>query len=491
MKFLTGSTTARKISVISILIFFALAGISVAQPNLLQIGSQSLSNNLTSSDTQSSLGLTGSTWNNQITFSDSNPVSVWQSSGSPYVISVREGSLFSQNANLKGTISVSVSSYLNYGVNWLKYWETVDYKSLNPNSPHYLTWENEYTSSVITYTTSDGGRGFSGSFPITYSSFDFNKNSSTAPYFSQYGIYRFSLNWQINDGWNGASNTQTLTPTYAEVYIVPGTGTINTPSNVLVGNPITLSGTMNYGSYYLLITAPGGSQKTIPLGVSSQLDKSWTTSYTPETLGKYHVELVNSVVNLAETQFFSASALFPTPQIQVLTVADSSGYYSVGEKIDYKIIMNYNVNLPVQFNVYIWSGVLGQQPTSGSGEYIVDNAYVTASFNNGTYTYDGSFIIPNNALQTQSISIIAYGYYATSGNLTVSKNPAEVQISVGTPTHKVLSKGTNLMAIVEAIAITLVGLIIAILNPDLIPWRIVTVISAVISAMIIYGAVLL
>lgn len=478
-------TPVRMVSLAIILIFFTGSMVSIADPGLLQIGSSGLSNDMSVTVQRSVnfLGSTevGATITGTISFSTQNPLSVWSASnGNSYVISVPSSANFFQSAQLNWEYSTAMGSYPNYGINGFQIWETVLYESYNENSQHYMQWETQYNGSGETLTNINNVLA-----PQNFPAFDFNMNSSSAPYYSQYGVYKFEFQWQINDGWNGASGWHALPALYAEVYVMPGTGSLNPPATVQINNPVSITGTLSYGSYYLLVTAPDGSQQTIQLGESQSISTSFSKSYTPTQLGKYKVELVNSVVQLTTTQFFSASIVLPTPTILVTTPA-SSGYYTVGEQVTYTVNLQYNSTIPLQFNLYIWSGVLNQQPNSGSGQFIDENIFVTPTHSGTQYTYNGTFVIPQNALQTGAVSILAYATYTASNGTFYASNPAKAQISVGHTTTS--STGLNWLSIVEGVAIFFIGIILAIVIPDTVPMRILIVGSGVVFALSISGA---
>lgn len=487
----------RMVSIGVIVALLAVSGLSYAAPGLFQFG-ESLSQHADGIMTQSfgySIYYSHSAFYFNLSLADNNPLSTWSpTTSNAYVISVPSGSLFSQTLTPSVTIqgeydtnqlfgeaytadTFQITIYAN--MTFIPYANGVPSGSL-VNIGHYIA--------TPTYNTVTSGVGSPITVALQAVSMNLNQSNS---YNAMNGIVEESIDVSISSSTANSGLTSAFPPehqnnvAYAEIYVFPGTGSLNQPNTVQVNNPVTISGTTSYGDYYLLITTPSGSQTTIKLGQTTTLSHKFSQSYTPQELGKYTVSLVNSVVQLTTTQIFSVSVVLPTPTIQVLTPSPSSGYYSTGQTINYHVDMVYSSSLPIQFNLYIYAASSGNQPPQSSSQWISYDIYVKATNSNGLYSYNGTFTIPSAAEQTSAVTILAYATYTASNGSLYASNPVHAQISVGhtTPPVHGSAKGNLLLAI----GVLLASLVVAVVNPDTYPMRITTVIVGVVSFLIIYG----
>lgn len=483
----------RVISIITIIGLLSLSGIAYAAPGLLQIGSTPLSWQMSNTNTQGGALGTASTFSGSIGMATNNPLQVWSPNNqNDYVIAVKPGSDFMQNAQVTANISIvhHLSGYIE-AVDYLSVQENVYYMSLNSNSQHYNSWYLEYTSPMQKFMNQGTGIYTHYAKSVNFPVYNFNVNSSSAPYYVQDGIYKFSVTFNVHYSLNGgitwANDPMTC---YAETYVVPGAGTVTPPSTVQVNHAVTISGTTDYGDYYLLITSPTGTQNQIPIGKTTGIDVPFHKSFTPTQLGKYTVTLVNSVVEFSTTQFFSASIVLPTPTIQVITPTSGSGYYAVGQSINYHITLAYTTKMPLQFNLYIYAGEYNQEPVaSASSQWITENVYVPATFNGNYYSYNGTFVIPSSGEQTSAVTILGYATYTAANGSVYASNSFHQTISVG---HKAPSSGGNSYGnLALALIIGVVSIVIAVMNPDTVPMKITIIVMGVVSSLIVYGVALL
>lgn len=490
-----------------------LAFITPSTFNQLGIQSSTLNNTQTYvSETHTAVTF-GNSWQDSISTSlnlqvQPNGAGQWYNgTTSAYVISVPSDS----NANFIQSIQPSVTvksvntryatNFFGSNVAWsqidaqnsITYTEKVIYTPYSFTGNYYgssFQVGNTFTSSVQSINTPNSGTLGSQS-PFDFPSYQANENATNF-FNSQTGILEFEISANATFFQGSVSgDTQTLNM-FAEIYIVPGTGTLNPPTNVQLGNSVMIKGTISYGDYSLLITSPTGTQTTKNIGQFTTLGKSFGISYTPVQLGKYKVELYNSVVGLTETQFFSASTLLPTPQVLINTASSSSGYYVQGQEISYTVDMSYNQSLPIQFELYIWVGAENSQPTSGSGNYLTDGTLHSAKDINGNYQFNGSFIIPANGKAAGAITVEAYAYYSNASSLLVSKNPGVTQIQVGASTHHVTpTSGFMLGKFLVALSVIIIGGVAAYFDPDTINMRVLVFVSSLVFALVYYGGTLL
>lgn len=255
-------------------------------------------------------------------------------------------------------------------------------------------------------------------------SFAFDKNTTNAPYYSMSGIMQFTLDLSAN--FNGTSfNWPQL---YAEQYVVPGMGTFNSPSQTVGGGkPVTISGTVNYGTFALQITGPNGTNTIVNLGNFASYNNPFSYTFTPSQLGIYTVVLSNSMVGLTQTQVINVKNLLITPPTIIIDTTTKTGFYSNGQTVKFTLIEAANGSqiTGAQFNLLIYNGVT--EPLSGSGDYYY-NQNVPATYSNGNYTFSGQFTINPNGQALGKITIVAT---LVSNSYQIGSPPSSLTISVG------------------------------------------------------------
>ena len=444
------------ISIVVIVLLLGTSAVSVANPHLLQI-SESLSQNDSFFKTTSA----GASLNyQQLSFQAS--MSLVQNSGTPdqwtqnpngaYSISVpaNSGALFTEGtiATVNFQAEYEVNNIIGDAYQAITLTVPVTGKIIfTPYNSHGVAatpvvYPDITTNLYIPTSTSGWGGVVSYSFPTSQygNNFPWNFNQ-TNQWHSMNGIAQFILYFSVPTlTYGGSVLSGYNSNVYAEQYVFPGTGTLNAPNSVVLGNSTSITGTIMNGNYNLLITGPNNDQTKINLGSynsgTSDQPKTFNVSFKPTVLGKYTVTLTNTVVGLVETQFFSASALIPTPTI-VVTTPSNSGYYSEGQTINYTVSLVYNTTLPVQFQLYIWDGALGYEPLySNTALWIEQNIFVDPTYNSTshTFTYNGQITASSNSQTEGAISFLVNGYYQSGTHLLISKAPGKLQISVGKQT---------------------------------------------------------
>jgi len=411
-----------------------------------------------------------------------------------YVISVPKGSTFAQyvtpNLQIVNPQKPTVNVFSNWKLQGILY---IMYQQYNINS-------NSYSSSSIVTTYNISSSGSFGIYKIyasiTPSSFPVSWNASQLNINSAFGILTFKTVTTFYAQSDGSAWVQGTTgTTFAQIYVVPGTGTINIPRTVLQGQTEYLTGTTYFGNYYLSIYNPSGydvenvtiPQNMNPFNVSYQLPQNAPT-------GQYRVVLYNSVVELVETQFFtvnyyhgpgSNNGYLPTPIIKLSAPSNANGSYNPDAVVTYTFIeKGLSQWDTVYFDTYIWIGSQSQEPPSSSAKMLVYNDNFTAIYQNGEFVYTGTFTIPSQASDNY-ITILVYAYMDNSTGFFASQ-PAHTTISVNySPVPG--PKPGELYSVLEIIGFVVAGLIVAYVVPGIdILQRFIIFASSLVGPILIY-----
>ena len=441
-----------------------------------------------------------------LSIASNNPLSQWtQTSTGAYVISVPPASVFSQyiqptltlqaeadsnappfgteaydagDLSLNVTESIIFTPYSQYGV---------------ASPPVYLAHE---TRAVILVTS---GSGYGLQDPVTFGAANMETNQSNS-YGAMFGTVSvtFSITvstFQATTGDFSLSYDHTFSNAVSgELYVFPGTGTLNVPNPQAVvignGNYTTLSGIINYGSYSLIIQGPNDFSKTVSLGNSTKLGQSWSYKFTPTQVGNYTVTLTNSVVQLNYHHVFGVTATMPQPTV-VIDSSTSSGYITQGMQVNYTATMQFNTTLPVSFIINIWDGQSNQHSVNSAYQIEV-NQQVHPAYNaaSGIFSYNGSFIVNSEGVSAGYITVSVSGYYfnAATGQYLRSVNPGTVTIQV-VPHHQPAPPGANYLGYIEAALVLGAGGAAAYFDPDTPAARYGIMGAAAVLALVLAGVV--
>jgi len=489
-----------------IVVFILLGAIIVVAPTVASITSTPLNNNDTNAKiwagdsgayikTAESISVSPNPTGNEIWTPGTTDV---------YVISVPQGSLFSQSivpqiiwsSPNKPSFSDLTNWYL-YGQLYYNFTPYI-YSASSFGSPSQVSYTNLTASGV--FDNGQGYVGFSqGSFPVNWNATQTNINAA-------FGILTVtaSMTFKAESVVNGAILSGPFyghATTFAQIYVVPGTSTINPIKTVFAGNDTYITGTIWYGDYTLAIYNPSGTMvynTTLPQ-ITNPYPNDYNITYkTPlGVYGQYRVKIYNYVVQTSEEQFFSvakynytSSGYLPLPTITLSNPGTTSGSYNPNTTVTYTIKERYNQSqIPPQtiyFNINIWIGSKVQEPPSSSASWITFNVNATpveSTVNGATiFTYTGTFIVPYSASNNYiTIDTVAVGQ--TSGVMYASQ-PAITELSVGQPIHH--TQKSTLYAVLEIIGFILSGLIAAYLLPDSVIAKVMVFGSALFSAILIY-----
>jgi len=490
-----------------IVVFILLGAIVVIAPTVASITSTPLNNNDTTAKIWA--GNSGAYIKTAESISVSpNPTSneIWTPGATDvYVISVPQGSLFSQSIVPQIVWSSPNKPVLSDLTNWFLYGQL--YYNFTPyiysSGTFGSTSQVSYTNFTASGVFNDGSGyvGFAqGSFPVNWNSTQTNINAA-------FGILTVtaSITFKAESVVNGVVLSGPYyghATTFAQIYVVPGTSTINPIKTVLAGENVYITGTIWYGEYTLAIYNPSGAMvynTTLPQ-ITNPYPNDFNVTYKtpPNVYGQYRVKIYNYVVQTSEEQFFSvaryngtSSGFLPLPTITLSNPNTLSGYYNPNTVVTYTIKEKFNhTQTPPQtiyFNINIWIGSQVEEPPSSSASWITFNVNATAvksAVGNVTiFTYTGTFIIPYSASNNYiTIDVVAVG--ENNNGAIYASQPAIVELSIGQPTHH---GGKDILyAVLEMIGFIVSGLVAAYLDPDTIVSRIMVFSSALFSAILVY-----
>ena len=449
-------------------------------------------------------------FNFNMNIKDNNPLASWSpSNGNSYVISVPSGSVFSQYVQP----SVSVQGEFDYHGTFGEVFGQRTF-GITINAVYTFTPYSNYgspggtitlakDSTTLQYTTGGSGQGSQMTAQFKAVNVDYNQ---TNQYNSMFGIIQVSYSVQLQSNsytvWNPLEYTLPSVDrsvndvVSGQVYALPGTATLNIPNPQAVvlgnGNYTTISGTMNYGTYALTIDGPGGFQKVVDLGTSTSMNQAYSVKFIPTELGNYTVYLSNSVVDLDWQNIFGVSAIFNQPSIIVNTPAQASGYYKVGQTVNYTVTLNDNTTLGLSFIVNIYDGKPNTQ-TVNQAYVILSNTQFTPSYDSSTHiwTYHGSFEINAGAGAAGYVTITASAYYhdATNNEYVRSVNPGVVSLEVSSPTPSPPPVSNSYLGYIEGIGVLAVAGVIAYVDPETTGIKFGIIASAAILAAVLIGVI--
>lgn len=463
----------RLIAIGTILALLILSGVAIARPQTFSTVPQSTA---LYDDTSSVLYFnvtTGIPYINQVTthYKVVASMSLQQSAGTPdqwssdpsgvYSVSVPSSAMTTEAgvSPQSTTVTVSVQLYVNGQLQTYS----------DPISTFGVSVYAYYTPSIgndafkIPYNGGNGQTTYSTSVTdvtsMTTPGWFFDQNATNS-YNSMSGIVMFEVNIAFKNSGNGI--TYSMPSMVAEQYVVPGTGTFNLPSlTAQVGQPTTISGTINYGNFNLVITAPNGQVTTDNIGPNANLNTPFNYKFTPTQTGIYTVVLSNTMVGLTQTQVISVKQLLTQAPTIIVKTTTSTGYYLNGQTIKFEITEPQNgTNFAnPEFNLLIYNG--NQEPVSGSGNFYI-NGNVKATLSNGYYTYSGSFVVNPNGQALGTISIVAS---FITGNYSAGSQATHITIRVG---YQSVTIPTYLAYEIGIIALVAAGLVAAFDKTDLI-----------------------
>jgi len=451
-----------------IVVFILLGAIVVIAPTVASITSTPLNNNDTTAKIWA--GNSGAYIKTAESISVSpNPTSneIWTPGATDvYVISVPQGSLFSQSIvpqivwySPNKPILSDLTNWFLYGQLYYNFTPYI-YSSGTFGSTSQVSYTN-FTASGV-FNNGSGYVGFAqGSFPVNWNSTQTNINAA-------FGILTVtaSITFKAESVVNGVVLSGPYyghATTFAQIYVVPGTSTINPIKTVLAGENVYITGTIWYGKYTLAIYNPSGAMvynTTLP-----QITNPYPNDFN--------------------------SGFLPLPTITLSNPNTLSGYYNPNTAVTYTIKEKFNqTQTPPQtiyFNIDIWIGSQVEEPPSSSASWITFNVNATAiksTANNATiFTYTGTFIIPYSASNNYiTIDVVAVG--ENNNGAIYASQPSIVELSIGQPTHH---GGKDILyAVLEMIGFIISGLVAAYLDPDTIVSRIMVFGSALFSAILVY-----
>lgn len=449
-------------------------------------------------------------FNFNLNIKDNNPLSQWTPSGAnAYVISVPSGSTFSQYIQPSISVTGEFDYHGTFGEVYgqreftIAYTETTSFTPYNQYGSAGNTITLAKDTENVPYTT--GGSGYGPQETTQFSAVSINYNQ-TNQWNSMFGIITVSVGASISSGsyivWNpleymlpSISQTQGSVVT-GQIYSFPGTGTLNIPNPqaVVLGNNnyTTISGTMDYGTYTLVINGPGGFAKVYNLGTSTQMDKGFSVKFIPTQLGNYTVFLTNSVVNLRYQNLFGVSATFNQPSIIVNTNAGLSGYYKVNQTIHYTVTLSDNTTLPLTFIINVYDGQPNVQTTNQAYE-IVTNEQVSPSYNSASHiwTYLGSFEINAGAGAMGYVTITASAFYhdSTTNEYVRSVMPGTATLEVAPPTPAPVPVSHSYLGYIEGIGVLAIAGVIAYIDPETTGIKLGIIASGAVLAMVLIGVI--
>lgn len=444
-----------------------------------------------------------------LSIADSNPLSQWSSSnGNSYVISVPSGSTFSQYIQPHLTFYGEFDYHGSFG-------ETIGARTFTVTATETTTFTpysaqgtpyNPITLARQTqnanYVTGSSGNGPQYQMQFKATTMNYNQ---TNQYNAMFGVIQVSVSVQLQSGtytvWNPLQYTfgqidQTQNGIVSgQMYVFPGTGTLNIPNPQSVvlgnGNYTTISGTMNYGHYWLAIGGPGGFLKNYDLGTSTGMGHHYSIQFVPPEIGNYTVVLSNSVVALDYQNVFGVNAVFNTPTI-IIQTPSSSGYYNVNETIDYTVTLHQNTSLPVEFIINVWDGQSNQQTTNQAYQ-IIKNELVHPSMNLTThqYQYSGSFEINTGGAAEGYVTITASAYYysSTTNTYVRSVNPGVVTIEVSPPVPPPVHISHSYLGYLEGFGVLGLAGVAAYKDPETTGIKFGIIASAAILAAVLIGVI--
>ena len=259
---------------------------------------------------------------------------------------------------------------------------------------------------------------------------------------------------------------------YREVYIVPGSGTINvSPTVQQVGGKVYIHGQVNFGSYYVLLfgsTGYNGGSLIQNFSIQGQntfynftyvIPPGAFSASTNPNYNEWSVELWNSLLAQHTSQFFTVDHLNlvpPKPTIKI-TNTPANDMWTVGQNVN--IIVHAPSNnasgSPVS-SIIVWVYYNeGGEPAPGSSLWIIDNQDFGVTDGNATF----SFQIPD-LVQSIAISTVSVDSQGRASNMTTVSIQAS-QITTGGA-----SSASNVIALaIMAIIIALGSVIIWIVYP--------------------------
>jgi hypothetical protein len=488
--------------VIIIVVFLLLGGLSVAIPAVGSVFSYNLNNNDTT--TKIWAGNSGASINTAESLSvGPNPTGneIWTPGAtSVYVISVPKGSLFSQTIipqlQYSSPNKPGLSDLTNWYITGQLYYDYAPYNNQTDSfsSAYQITYANISASGIF-----DNGQGNiainPGAFPVEWNASQPNINAA-------FGILTLKVNYifEVETSIEGSiSNVFWGTAsTLAQIYVLPGTSTINPVNTVFAGKPVYITGTTWWGDYSLTIKNPSG---VVVDNITLPSDRGYNVSWVTPTgvYGEYTVEVFNYIVQTSSEQFFSvakypytSSGYLPAPKISVSQPQTVSGVYKIGEAVTYTISESLPANdtsaYTLFFNVNIWIGSKNQEPATTSAEWITTNLNATgANVGNGHYSYTGSFTIEalaSNNFITIDVVAVMLSQNSSTGATWYASQPVLTTLSVGLPTYIV--PGSMMLYYLEIIGFVFAGLVAAYLVPADILSKGAIVGSAVFSALMVY-----
>ena len=413
---------------------------------------------------------------------------------SVYVISVPYDSQFSQNVITYLSITKTVES--GQWTNWvLNTTLNVEYQPFDESTNSYSSIINNVYTSYL----SEGGKFGNTVNNAQVGTFNVNLNFTQPNLNAMYGILTFKLNYVFHamttvGGYVSGYTTSTFS-TYAQMYVVPGTGSLNQaiPSTVIQGHTFYMTGQTWFGSYHLSLFSPQGVQvENISIPQNDLFNRSYTLS-SDAPVGIWHVQLYNSIVELLQVTILTVDAYhgvggnngyIPTPNVVLSKPSNPSGYYDVGQMVNVNVYDTIQPNMTVSFLISVWIGSQSQQPITGSSNYIdyeINDSALVHDFKN--YTYSFEFVIPSSAsnspitISVRAEAVNSSGYFGSLQNIQT--------ISVGyltpPPGH------SNLIYYLEIIGFLVAGLIAAYVVPDDILMKFGVFGSAGLAALMVYA----
>ncbi len=496
----------KTLSIAVIVIFIILGMVAVTVPSMASITSTPLNNN----DTYAKIwaGSSGA----YISVAESiavspNPIQdeIWTPGATNvYVISVPKGNIFSQSIipqlEWSNPSKPGWSDLTNWYINGTVSYEYSQYDYSTGSFEQAVTiGQGNLTASGIFQSGSGYVAITPGSFPVEWNVTPQNDINSA------FGILTVKMHaiYTVETSVAGLTgNVYTGSGTvFAQIYVVPGTSTINPIRTVFAGQKVYITGTTWYGDYNLIIRNPSGVvvyNNTLP-SLTTPYPNDFNVSWQTPTgvYGEYTVEVYNYVVQTSQEQFFSvakytgtASGFLPNPIITVSSPGTLSGVYRPGTLVTYTIQEQFSqtqtIPNTVYFNVNIWVGSASEEPPASSGAWISYNMNDSGTLSGKTFTYTGSFVVPYSASGNYiTIDVVAVGLNTTTGGtIWYASQPVTYELSIGnTPPPPPV---THMYAIFEIIGFVVAGLVSSYLLPDDILAKVLVFSSALFSAILVY-----
>ncbi len=498
----------KALSIAIIIVFIVLGMIIVAVPALTSITSTPLNNN----DTYAKVwaGTSGSSINIAETIAVSpNPTQaeIWTPGATNvYVISVPKGNIFSQSIvpqlEWSNPSKPGWSTLTNWYINGTVKYEYSQYDfSTGSFEPSTTIGQGNMTASGIFQTGSGYAGIIPGSFPVEWNITPQNDINSA------FGILTVKMQvlYLVETSFDGfISNVYVGNSTvFAQIYVLPGTSTINPVKTVFAGQDVYITGTTWYGDYNLIIRNPSGAvvyNDSLPSLTTPYPNDFNVTWQTPTGVyGEYTVEVYNYIVQTSQEQFFSvakysgtASGFLPKPTITVSSPGTLYGVYRPDTSVTYTIqeqfLQNQSIPNTVYFNVNIWVGSASEEPPASSGAWISYNMNDSGTLSGRTFTYTGSFVIPYVASGNYiTIDVVAVGLNtSSSGTVWYASQPVTYELSVGNTPPPPPPPVNHEYAMLEIVGFILAGLVTSYLLPDDVLAKVLVFSSALFSAVLIY-----